>query len=93
MNFDTAKQPSLNDAGLISIHFLSRRGIETGDCVTAGIGRGLAFATSFPVTLCSTFSREMVSDVSVTYLSIQLAIRTQESVLYPNMDSIMMSIQ
>ena len=38
-----------------------------GDSVTVGIGRGFDFATGFPVTLCSTFSREMVSDVSVTY--------------------------
>ena len=32
------------------------------DSVTTGFGRGFAFATGFPVTLCSTFSREMVSD-------------------------------
>ena len=49
-----------------------------GDSVTVGFGRRFAFATSFPVTLCS---REMVSDVSVTYLSIPFTIRTQETVL------------
>ena len=52
-----------------------------GDSVTVGIRRGFAFATGFPVTLCSTFSREMVSDVPVTYLSIPFTIRTQETVL------------
>ena len=40
-----------------------------GDSVTVGFGCGFAFATGFPVTLCLTLSREMVSDVSVTYLS------------------------
>ena len=63
-----------------------------GDSVTIGIGRGFAFATGLPVTLCSTFSREMVSDVSVTYLSIPFTIRTQETVLSRNRDSTMISI-
>ena len=36
-----------------------------GDSVTASFSRGLALATSFPVTLCGAVSREMVSDVSV----------------------------
>ena len=49
--------------------------------MTTGFGRGLAFATGFPVTLCSTLSRELVSDVSVTYLSIPFTIRTQETVV------------
>ena len=63
----------------MSVHFLSRKGIEIGVNVTAGFSCGLAFATGFPVTLCSTFSREMVSDVSVTYLLIPFTIRTQET--------------
>ena len=50
------------------------------------------FATGFAVTLCSTLSREMVSDVPVTYLLILFTIRTQESVLSRNRDSIMTSI-
>ena len=48
MNFETSKQPWLYVAGLMSVHFLPRMGIETGDNVTAGFGRGLAFATSLP---------------------------------------------
>ena len=60
MTFDTIQQSLRNLSGLISIQFLSRTGIEMGDCVTVGFGRGFAFATGFPATLCSTFSREMV---------------------------------
>ena len=63
-----------------------------GDSVTGGFSCGLAFAKGFPVTLCSTLSREMVSDVSVTYLSIPFTIRTQEVVLSRNRDSIMISV-
>ena len=39
-----------------------------------------AFATSLPEAVCSAFSREMVSDVSVTYLLIPFTIRTHEAV-------------
>ena len=78
MTFDTIQQSLRNLSGLISIQFLSRTGIEMGDCVTVGFGRGFAFATGFPATLCSTFSREMVSDVSVTYLSIPFTFRTHD---------------
>ena len=46
-----------------------RMGIETGNNVTADFSCGLALATGFPVTLCSTLSREMVSKVSVAYCS------------------------
>ena len=67
-------------AGLMSIHFLSRREIELYDSVTAGLSRDLALATGFPVTMCSALSREMVSDVSVTYLSIPFTIRTEEAI-------------
>ena len=42
MAFDTAKQSSRNLSGLMSIHFLSRIGIEKGDNVTAGFSCGLA---------------------------------------------------
>ena len=69
-----------------------------------GFGCGLAFETGFPVTslcskatglpvtsLCSKISRAMVSDVSVTYLSIPFTIRTQETVLSRNRDSIVIS--
>ena len=52
-----------------------------GDSVTAGFRRAFAFATSFPATLRSTFSKEMVHDVSVTFLLIPFTIRTQEAVL------------
>ena len=41
----------------MSIHFLARKGIETGDSVTTGFGRGFAFATGFPVAQCSTLSK------------------------------------
>ena len=65
---------------MISIQFLSLRGIEMGDSVTAGFSCRLAFASGFPVTLCSTPSSNMVSDVSVTYLLIPFTIRTHEAV-------------
>ena len=90
MAFDTAKQYSGNLSGLMSTHFLSRIGMETRNIVTAVFRCSLAFATSFPLTLCSTLSTEMVSDVSVTNLLIPFTIRTQETVL--NRDSIMTSI-
>ena len=80
MNFDAVKQYWRNLSGLMSIHSLPRTGIEIGDSVTTGFGRGFAFATGFPVALCSTFSREMVSDVLVTHLLIPFTIRTQETV-------------
>ena len=80
MAFDTAKQSGRNLSGLMSIQFLPRRGIEMGDSLTAGFYRGFAFATSFPVTLCSTLSSGMVSDVSVASLLIPFTIRTQEAV-------------
>ena len=51
-----------------------------GDSVTVGFGCGFAFATSFPLALCSKFSKKMASDVSVTYLIIPFKIRTQEAV-------------
>ena len=46
-----------------------------GESVTEGCGRGFAFATGFPETLYSKLSRDIVSDVSVTYLSIPFTIR------------------
>ena len=92
MASDTVRQSWRIQSGLKSIQFLSRTGIEMGDSVTVGIGRGFAFATGFPVTLCSELSREMVSDVSVTYLSIPFSIRTQETVLSRNRDSTMIAI-
>ena len=76
----------------MSIHFLARKGIETGDSVTTGFGRGFAFATGFPVAQCSTLSREMVSVVAVTFLSIPFTIRIPEAVPSRNRDSIMISI-
>ena len=51
-----------------------------GASVTAGFGRGFAFATSCAETLCSTLSRELFFDVSVAYLLIPFTIRTQEAV-------------
>ena len=51
--------------------------VRNGANVTVGLGS--SFATSFPVTLCSTFPVGMVSDVSVTYLSMPFTIRTQEA--------------
>ena len=58
MAFDIVKRSWQNLSGFMSIR----------DSVAPSFGRGIAFATGFFVTLCSTFSREMVSDVSVTYL-------------------------
>ena len=63
--FDIVKQPFGNLSGLMSIRFLSRTRIEMGDSVTLGFCCGFAFATGFPVTPCSTFSREVVYDVWV----------------------------
>ena len=91
MAFDTVKLSLLNLSEMTSIHFLSRTGIEMEDSVTAGFGCGFAFARGFLVTLCSTHSREMVSDVSFRYLLIPFTIRTQETVLSRNRDSIMTS--
>ena len=91
MDFDTAKQSWRNFSRLTSIHVLSRRGIEMEDNVTASFSRGLALATGLPAALCTTFSREMVSDVSVTYLLIPFKIRTQEAVPSRNRDSINIS--
>ena len=48
MDFDTAKQSWQNLSGLMSIHVLSRRGIEMGDSVTASFSRGFAFCNKFP---------------------------------------------
>ena len=67
MNFDTSKQPWLNIPGSISIHFRSFYGIDTGDNVKVGFGRGLAFTTGFRVHPFSTLAIEISSDVSVTY--------------------------
>ena len=83
INFDTSKQPWLYAPGLTSIHFRSRRGMETRDNVKASFGRGLTFATSFPVPLFSTLVTGISSDVSVTYLLIPFTMRTQETVLSP----------
>ena len=55
ISFDNAEQSWQNLSGLVSIHFLSRTRIEMGDRVKTGFGRGFAFATSFSVTLCSTY--------------------------------------
>ena len=52
----------------------------------------LLLQKGFPETLCSTFSRAMVSDVSVTFLLIPFTIRTQEAVPSRNKDSIKVSI-
>ena len=78
MNCDTSKQPWLNFLCSISIHFRSLYGIDTGDNVKVGVGRGLAFATSFPVLLSPTLSTGISSDVSVTYLLIPFTTRTQK---------------
>ena len=66
--FDTVKQSWWNLSGLMSIHVLSHKGIEIGDKVTAGFSCGLAFATSFPELLRSTFPVGVVSVVSVYVL-------------------------
>ena len=76
MAFDTVQLSWRNLSGLMSLQFFSRTGIEMWSSVTVGIDLGFPFATSYPVTLCSTFSREMVSHVSITYLSIPFRIRT-----------------
>ena len=67
MNFDTSKQPRLHVAGLVSIHLLSRIGVGTGDNVTASFGRGLAFATAFPVRTCS--AQRFQQEFLLTFLS------------------------
>ena len=63
---------------LMSIHFLLRRRIEMDDSATASFSRGFALVTGFFVTLCSAFSRELVSDVSVTFLLIPFTIRNKK---------------
>ena len=105
MTFDTAKQLWSKGCVSMTIHFLLRIGIETRDNVTGGFSCGMAFATGFPYTSlcskatgfpvtssCSKISRATVSDVSVTYLLIPFTIRTQETVLSRNRDSIKTSI-
>ena len=72
--------------------FFSRIGMEEGDSVTASFSCGFAFAAIFPVALGSTFSMEMVSDVSVTYLLIPFTIRTHEAVPSRHRDSIKISM-
>ena len=58
---------------------------------SSGVGRGLAFATGFPVLLHSTLVTEISSDLSVTYLLIAFTTRTQETIRSRNKDSIMIS--
>ena len=68
-------------SGLMSIHYLSRKGIEIVDNVTAGFSRGPAFATVSLQLCAQRLSQEMVSDVSVSYLLMPFTIRTQETVV------------
>ena len=79
--------PGINP--LLIIRFVPPFRIEVRNNVTAGFRCGLAFATSFPVTLFFTLSIEMVSDFAVAYL---LTIRTQETVLSRNKDAIMRTL-
>ena len=92
INFDTSKLSWLNIPGSISIHFRSLHGINTRDNAKVGVGRGLAFLTSFPVPLLfSTLATGISFDASVKYLLVTFTIRTQESVLSRNKDSITIS--
>ena len=58
INFDTPRQSWLNIPGSISIHFRSTCGIDTGDDVKVGVGRGLAFATGCLVHLSQRLQQE-----------------------------------
>ena len=77
---------------MMSFQFLPRTGIEMGDSVSVGFGCGFAFATAFPVPLCSTLSIETSYDVSVRYLLIPFTMRTSETVRSRNEDSSMISM-
>ena len=70
----------------MSIHFLSRTGIETEVSVTVGFCRGLASAMGFPEAMSSS---SLVSVDPVTYLSTPFTSLTQEagSVLKQRLDS------
>ena len=63
----------------MSIHLLSRTGIETRVSVTVGFCLGLALTMSFIEAMSSSSS---VSINSVTYLSTPFTILTQEAVLF-----------
>ena len=69
----------------MSIHILSRTGIEIEVNVTVGFCLGLAFAMGFPEAMSSSF---LVSIDSVTYLSTPFTILAQEAVLSSNRDGI-----
>ena len=56
-----------------------------------GVGRGVAFATGFPVLLSPTLATGISSDVAFMYWLIPFTIRTQEQVLSRNNYSIMIS--
>ena len=88
---NTSKQPSLNFPGSTSVYFRSRQGIDTGENVKVGFGRGLAFVTGFPAPLFSTFATGISSDVSFTCLLTPFTMRTQDTFLSRNTDSIMIS--
>ena len=61
----------------MSIHFLSRTGIETEVNVTVGFYLGLALAMGFPEAVSSSFA---VGIDSVTYPSTPFTILTHETV-------------
>ena len=61
----------------MSIHFLSRTGIETEVNVAVGFCLDLALAVGFPEGVSSSFA---VGIDSVTYLSTPFMILTQEAV-------------
>ena len=69
----------------MSIHFLSSTGIETEVNAPVGFCLGLALAMGFPEAMSSSF---FVSIDSVTYVSTQFTILTQEKVLSSNRDGI-----
>ena len=69
----------------MSIHFLSRTGIETEVNVPVGLCLGLALAMGFPEAMSSSL---FVSIDSVKYVSTQFMILTKEKVLSSNRDGI-----
>ena len=91
INFDTSKQFWSNVTGSTSIHFRSLYGIDTEDKVEFDVCCGLALATGFPVLLSPILSTRVSSEISVTFWLIPFTILTQEQVLSPNRDSVMIS--
>ena len=70
MNFDTFKTTLAEFSWFSVCPFPFMIGIDTGDNVKVGFGRGLAFATSFSVPPFSTLAIGISSDVSVTLVSL-----------------------